>query len=179
MNAQPSDHIALRAGTPDDREALCALHIRSWQRHYANDLPANCLGEALTLDMTKRWASRTFSWPELILVAETLPDTNDPKPAFIGFVCVLAKNQPPLIDNLHVDACWQSQGIGRALLQRVFELLFQRGFQTVELEVLESNTSARRFYAQMGGQDTGGGWCTLMGQSVAERYVRFDLIRPT
>jgi ribosomal protein S18 acetylase RimI-like enzyme len=54
--------------------------------------------------------------------------------------------------HLHIDLLprIQGQGIGRALLERLFESLHRAGAEGVHLGVAEENERARRFYSHLG-----------------------------
>ena len=54
------------------------------------------------------------------------------------------------LKDLVVHAGHQGQGIGQALLARVFAVYAQRGEACVDLKVMEGNTTARRLYERAG-----------------------------
>ena len=54
------------------------------------------------------------------------------------------------LKDLVVHARHQGQGIGQALLARVFAVYAQRGEPCVDLKVMEGNTTARRLYERAG-----------------------------
>lgn len=159
----------IRQANLEDREAIYQLHLKSWQTNYGNELSQNILETKVPDEMAAKWAKRTLRWPEIILVAESGPETKK----IVGFVCALADREVPLIDNLHVLSEVQSRGVGAKLLGAVLTKLAMSGFETATLEVLESNERARRFYTSMGGEDIGRFWFDFMGKKVPERHFRF------
>lgn len=79
----------------------------------------------------------------------------DPQLCFIamrsGIVVGVAQGwTSAYLKDLVVHARHQGQGIGRALLARVFEVYAQRGEPCVDLKVMEGNTAARRLYERAG-----------------------------
>jgi len=54
------------------------------------------------------------------------------------------------LKDLVVHAGHQGQGIGQALLARMFAVYAQRGEPCVDLKVMEDNTKARRLYERAG-----------------------------
>lgn len=54
------------------------------------------------------------------------------------------------VNALAVEAGYQSQGVGRALLQHVIDTATQEGFGTVSLMALEQNTAAMKLYEAVG-----------------------------
>lgn len=155
MTYQTPKEILLRDATTDDRGALGALHTRSWRANYSKELRPTSLGDVRENDMRNQWATRSFARPELIIVAEVTDERRHHVTSIAGFICVLADNDPPLIDNLHVVSEWPSHGLGATLVQSALERLSHKGFEAAVLGVLASNTRARQFYARIGGQDTG------------------------
>ncbi|MEZ4733056.1 MAG: GNAT family N-acetyltransferase [Caldilineaceae bacterium] len=59
------------------------------------------------------------------------------------------------IGALYVQPAYQSQGIGRQLVQAVAAYLATTGITTLHIAVLAANTPARRFYEAIGGQVVG------------------------
>lgn len=165
MNAQ------IREATADDREAICALHLASWQANYDIELTQDTLNNVLPEMMRETWVNRTFEWPEVTLVAHSNGEERD----MLGFVCAFADRNPPLIDNLHVRQNAQSGGIGALLLTGVLNHLRDHDFEQAHLEVLEKNHRALAFYARMGGREIGRFKGKLVGKEIDERRFQFDV----
>jgi ribosomal protein S18 acetylase RimI-like enzyme len=62
--------------------------------------------------------------------------------------------EPPegqlFVDSLAVAESARGQGVGTRLLQAIFEYAHQAGFQTVGLDVVDTNPRARRLYERLG-----------------------------
>jgi len=54
------------------------------------------------------------------------------------------------LEDLYVSACRRSQGLGRALLQRLSELARERGCSRMDWMVQADNHAAQAFYANLG-----------------------------
>ena len=86
-----------------------------------------------------------------------------------GYVCTLMEHSRMLIGygiltlavgechllNLSIDASWQGQGFGRALLLHHIDLARSRNAMTMLLEVRPSNVAARALYRDVGFQQLG------------------------
>ena len=158
----------LRDATPQDRSAICALHAHSWRRTYAETLPAEALDASLDDMMKAKWGARDFALPDFGLIAED-------GGVAIGFVYVLSGREPPLIDNLHIATDRQSRGIGSALLTAAFDRLRALGATDAMLTVLSGNERGMTFYRRMGGREIAPVHGAILGHSVVERRMVFDL----
>lgn len=158
----------IRPATGQDRDAICALHLASWQDSYGVELPKAVLRDDLPAYLKGKWARRRLKAPELVLVSEA-----DGRVA--GFVCVLTDHTPPLIDNLHVAPDLRGRGIGAALLRAAREVLWIEGHDRAYLTVLQSNPRAVKFYLAQGGQDGGAVDDILVGRPVKAQRIDFVL----
>lgn len=59
------------------------------------------------------------------------------------------------IEGIVVSEKAQGQGIGTALMQAVFEQARNKGYKSIQLEVINTNPDARRLYHRLGFKDTG------------------------
>jgi GNAT superfamily N-acetyltransferase len=145
---------SIRLGTPDDAEAIAALHAESWRSAYRGLVPDDDLGDGLGAERLQFWHKR-FAAPDPDRRVVFLAMSDD---RLIGFACVLADADPehgPLLDNLHVKPGWRGQGIGARLLDKARE--WSRAIapgQPMHLWVLEGNAPARRFYRNQGGVES-------------------------
>lgn len=158
----------IRPATEDDRAAIVALQLRSWQSAYGIVLPQNYMHDGrMESDLSGKWAKRTFDKPLITLVSQDLS----------GFVCVDCTRNPPLIDNLHVDPDRRSNGIGAALMRAAFAALRVEGIDATYLTVLTGNTRAITFYESLGGQRSGPIQEDLFGHPVTAYRMDFDLLQ--
>lgn len=135
--------MKIRAATVHDLPAIRDIHTLSWRTAYAGMLSDAFLGAPLETWMAEAWAEMPAG-EVMLLVAETLD--------IVGFACVRCDHADgPLLDNLHVAQAMQGQGVGVALMQEAVKRLADMGKTGLWLEVLAENTSARRFYARLGG----------------------------
>ena len=145
--------ISIRYGSPDDADAIAALHAESWRSAYRGLVPEDELGEALDGERREFWRTR-FAAPDPGRRVVFLATSGD---VLVGFACLLADADPdhgPLLDNLHVKPGWRGHGIGARLLQesRAWARAIAPG-QPMHLWVLEGNMPARRFYEHQGGAE--------------------------
>lgn len=83
----------------------------------------------------------------------------DPDGTAVGYAFTRVTNGMPgwrepdrlgLVETLTVTAGRRGAGVGKALLDRVYAELAPLGVQTVALDVVATNTAARRFYEREG-----------------------------
>jgi ribosomal protein S18 acetylase RimI-like enzyme len=177
-----SESILLRNATRADARGIAALHADNWRRSYRGNfrdayLDGDVHGERLAA-WTARLAERK---PNQFVCVATLDDETSRTDRIVGFVCAFGAHDRTwgsFIDNLHVDAALQGNGIGTGLMRQAAAWLVQRfPAERVYLLVWESNP-ARSLYERLGGRDAevvsvenpGGG---------AGRYHRFVWDRPS
>ena len=126
--------LALVEATADSGRALCALHSDS------------ILGLAAL-----RYGGRRFLSPRLRSCVSAAGILRGPLAcASLGIVGHGAKPDEMYVEALAVGAGSRGQGIGRALLQHAFELARDEGLAAVSLDVVDTNTGARRLYERAG-----------------------------
>lgn len=54
------------------------------------------------------------------------------------------------VDDLYVNDQYRGRGIGRAMLEKIASLASERGFERIDLLVLETNAGAIEFYKSLG-----------------------------
>jgi [ribosomal protein S18]-alanine N-acetyltransferase len=72
-----------------------------------------------------------------------------------GYVVAIDAADEGEILNLAVAPQGRRRGLGRALVERVLDVLSGRGARQIYLEVRESNAPARRLYAALGFREVG------------------------
>lgn len=73
----------------------------------------------------------------------------------IGLVAVRTIAGDAEILNLAIDPVWRGRGLGRSLLETALASCKAKGARSVFLEVRESNSVARAFYAALGFVEAG------------------------
>lgn len=118
------------------------IHSESWRDAYAGLLPNDYLKDQVRHDLRDHWEQQEILPEDVVMVAEI---NSDP----VGFIAVWCRPSP-FIDNLHVLPSLRSGGIGTALIKAAADKLIEKGHITAYLWVFENNTSAIRFYEQLG-----------------------------
>lgn len=146
----PSTEPWFRMATPDDAQAIAALHAGSWQRHYRGVYSDAFLDDEVPGYLLRLWSRRLTS-PDPR--ARTILAERDG--AVVGFAhTVLGENATwgALLDNLHVVYGLKRQGVGTRLLAMTARtVLDEEPSSGLYLWVLERNTGARAFYEARGG----------------------------
>ena len=65
-------------------------------------------------------------------------------------VSVMTKRQVLLIDALANDEQYRNYGVGRKMMEYIFDYARQTGYQSVELQAIAGNTAAIEFYRHLG-----------------------------
>ncbi len=168
--------VALRRGRPADAPAIARVYVATWQAAYAGLVPDAYLVAMTEAGQARQWRALLGSGRgrETLLVAET-PGAGGTRSAggtIVGFgscgparPCGLAYRGE--VYTLYVDGDWQNRGIGRALLDGLFEALRDQGLPNAVVWVLAANPS-RFFYRALGGTVVAERHEAFAGTSLAE-----------
>jgi GNAT superfamily N-acetyltransferase len=155
--AGPAPRVLIRPATPDDADAIGAVHVRAWQTGYSGQLPDELLDGLSITDRQRTWRARLdagLEGDQLMLVAEDPDDghvcgwssigrlnegSDDLDPDVVGQLWAI---------NLEPEA-W-GRGIGTALFATSTARLAERGHAEAVLWCLATNARARRFYEREG-----------------------------
>ncbi|MFD0686519.1 GNAT family N-acetyltransferase [Actinomadura fibrosa] len=169
--------LTIRFAGPDDAEAVESARGRSWRAAYAGLLP-DAVIERLTgpAEVERRRGWLAANPAGRMLLAEV-----DGAPA--GMAAYGPERRVPdgpvpgrsrvEVYSLYVAPEHWSDGVGRALLERVADEARAAGHDRLVLWVLETNARARRFYGRAGLTSTGRTDAELAGHVISEvRYER-------
>ena len=177
--------MKIRRAAPADAQAIGRVHVETWQSTYAGMLPDAMLAR-MSEARQAAWWSRALADPREsrgIFVAD------DEEMGVVGFgSCGPVRDTPEGLDGiesrvgevylLYVEPDFQNQGIGRRLLDALFQQLRADGFDTAVLWMLAENPT-RFFYEGLGGDVVGDRTDTLGGADVEEiAYAWRDLDAP-
>jgi ribosomal protein S18 acetylase RimI-like enzyme len=143
--------------TPEDAEALGAMHVTSWRETYSGLLPDKMLA---SLSAESRAAAWTKIMQEPATQASTLIYLAEHDAAIVGFGSCGAQRTESLktkgydgeIGAIYVLREFQKRKIGTHLFRAMSSDLIRRGFNAAALWVLRDNLKARRFYEHFGGK---------------------------
>jgi GNAT superfamily N-acetyltransferase len=147
--------ITLRPACLADVPAIAALHVKVWRHAYRDLAPASAHAALDEARRRQQWQAMLSSCPasEYGLVA-----LRDGAIAGIGY-CGEA-DKPALagygeVRLLYVDQDHAGQGIGRALMKAMADLLAAAGHRRLALGVVDGNLPAIAFYQALGGRIAG------------------------
>lgn len=147
----------IRTASPDDAQALAAMHVASWRETYTGLLPDKMLS-SLSID------SRAAAWIKIMREPTTDLSTvihlAEHAGAIVGFGSCGAQRTENLqtkgydgeVSGIYVLREFQKRMIGLRLFRAMSSSLQQRRFRAAALWVLRENLSARRFYERLGGK---------------------------
>jgi ribosomal protein S18 acetylase RimI-like enzyme len=146
--------IEYRPAGPADADAVALLHTRSWRENYRGSFSDAFLDRELPDERLRVWRDRLDERPRNQFVEIAVDGTE-----LVGFVCAYGAHEPrwgSFVDNLHVAKAAKRTGIGASLMRRAGAWLAHSYPDLgVYLWVLETNSSARRFYERLGAQNAG------------------------
>lgn len=132
--------MKIRPATPDDVDSMVALAA------------ASTSAARWTRDQYRKLFSSNEASQRLALVAEDEPSSLTP---VVGFLVARHLGPEWELENIVVALSAQRKGIGKSLLDALFDAARETNSQAVFLEVRESNTAARRLYEKAGFQQQG------------------------
>lgn len=149
--------IVIREARAVDAPAIARVHVESWRSAYAGLLPDSVLVQMCEHTHTAEWA-RVLGQRrnrEIVLVADA------GEHGVIGFGSCGRGREKRLVHageifTLYILPEFQDRGIGRRLLNRLFDAMVSRGMKSAIAWVLAENPS--RFFYE-----------TMRGRRVAER----------
>ena len=146
--------IEYRPAKPSDADAIALLHTRSWRENYRGAFHDAFLDGDLPEERLRVWR-KTLDHPPENQFVQIAADGAD----LVGFVCAYGAHDPQwgsFVDNLHVGNAAKGTGIGSSLMRQAGAWLASLYPDLgVYLWVLETNSSARRFYEGLGAQNAG------------------------
>ena len=168
--------IEYRPAVPPDAEAVALLHARSWRENNRGAFSDEFLDGELPEERLRVWRKRLDHPPENQFVQVAVDGAD-----LVGFVCAYGAHDPQwgsLIDNLHVAGASKRNGIGSSLMGQAGAWLgpLYSGLG-VYLWVLETNSSARRFYERLSAENAGVSVMETHGGAMV-RSCRYTWPRP-
>jgi len=147
--------LRFRLATAADADAVAHLHADSWRRHYRGAYSDAFLDGDVVADRIETWRERLRERDprRCTILAECA--------GAIGFANTYLEQDETwgaLLDNLHVGAAHQRQGVGAMLIARTADAVVERSGADrtgLYLWVLEQNGAARAFYEALGASPAG------------------------
>jgi L-amino acid N-acyltransferase YncA len=157
--------FSIRPAKIDDATAIATVQVESWNSTYQGIVP-NVFLDTLTVDaQTAQWLAQLGENGPLIHIAE---DAN----GVFGFACggPLRESWKAYESELYAIYVLQSRqraGVGRELSRALCAGLYDRGFRSMLVWVLEENPSVA-FYKRLGGIEEVHKTITLGGKDLRE-----------
>ncbi|MFZ1412984.1 MAG: GNAT family N-acetyltransferase [Defluviicoccus sp.] len=169
--------LTLRTAEPEDAEPIARVYVNAWRATYPGVVPNEVLVRMSVRAQARQWALvlRQRGRPQAVIVAE------DRAAGIIGMgSCGEARAtglpQSGEIYTLYVAPGHQDNGVGSALLSRLFDVLADRGLNSALVWVLDGNP-ARFFYEAMGGRRVAVRMETLWNKELTQVAYGWDDVR--
>jgi ribosomal protein S18 acetylase RimI-like enzyme len=145
--------IEIRKATPEDRDAVIALHISLSQFAYGHIFSEAYLMGTLIEDKHALWGQRLGSVPDNDELAIQVAEMDG---VVVGFSCFVFDDgdiRGAYLHNLYVDHAAQHKGVARRLIAAGLERFPARfAHRPVYLKALEENRPACAIYERLGGE---------------------------
>ncbi len=170
--------VRCRLGIKTDAQAIAEVYVETWRSAYAGSLPDKVLINMSVARQAVSWAGALERRSgEKVVVAEA-PDHGIIGVGSAGFNRVRNSRFEGEVYTLYVAPDFQNQGVGAALLIRLFEELLALGLTSAVIWVLYPNPS-RYFYEVMGGKRVGDRNEVLWGEKMKEIAYGWDDLKKT
>lgn len=140
--------ITIRHATPNDLETLLQLTIRLGELELLPQRAPEMFWQG-DAEWIKTWARERPANRDIVVAT-------DAEDQVLGFLMYVIRedwlsHEPNIyIDSLAVSDQAEGLGIGSRLLERVEEIAQEQGIKILSLQVVGTNTRARRLYQKMG-----------------------------
>jgi GNAT superfamily N-acetyltransferase len=167
-----------RRAATGDAEAIAALHIRSWQTAYRQQLPAAYLDALDAMERAAHWRTLIATPGVVVLVREVVGT---------GLVAFCAAGPSRDADaaptdweiyNLHAAPEARGLGYGGELFDAAVALAREAGCIALTLWVVEENAPARAFYARRGMHVDGGRQVHVLAPGAELHELRYRMTLP-
>lgn len=146
-----------------DISAIAALYCRSWKTTYRGLLADDFLDAMNEAESAADWQNFLAETGCCIYVAKadaSPENAADPSAeaacaSLLGFAAVSPDHDDPslcYLASLHVTKEAQGQGVGTALIQRVFAHAREAGAPALTISIVKGNENARRLYTKLGAE---------------------------
>ena len=139
--------LTTRKAIYEDYACIANIHFSSWNAAYAELLPATYVNKANSLPAKVKMWQKIIVHPDVsVWIAY---DDNKPQSS-VGFIGCFNKGDDCEITTLYVLPEYQGLGIGSQLMTTLLEEVSNSTMHQLYLWVLETNTTAMRFYNKFG-----------------------------
>lgn len=166
--------MKIRQANMKDIEGIAKVHVDSWRTTYAEIIPVDFLNGLTYEARQDLWRKNLLQADNYVLVAE------DASGQIIGFADTSkrASNEEENttdLTSIYLSESTQGQGVGKLLLQRLFEYYEQQGYSKVYVDLLADNKT-RFFYEYYGAKFVKSIQISIGGKIVDEYvYVWTDI----
>lgn len=166
--------MQIRQARAKDAAGIAKVHVDSWRTTYKNILPAEFLANLSYGQRTALWDSNISDQTNYVVVAENADGT------IIGFGTAAKRKNNTVegaadLTSIYLLADYQSQGIGKLLMAKLFLHFKQWGYKNVFVEVLEENKT-RYFYEYYGAKAIKSVEIKMAGTVLKELIYEWDQI---
>lgn len=131
----------------EDADSIASVHVKSWKTTYAGIVPGSYLASLNAESRARNWREQLGAGAATVLVAED-------ETGVFGFVCGgklrdLVEGFDAELYAIYLLEEKQRRGAGKALTRQLASILYDRGFFSLIVWVLETNPAVE-FYRHLG-----------------------------
>ena len=145
--------LTIRPASPSDAAALQHVGVASYREHFSEIWTAAGIEAFIAADFSDQALSATLAAPQRHLWLLACEDGDRP----VGYAKInwdtadpIAGRQGAELQKIYFLKSCVGKGYGRQLWTRIVDCVGERSLSRIWLDVLKSNTSARRFYERNG-----------------------------
>ena len=142
--------MIIRRATLEDVKGIAKVHVDTWRTAYKNIIPDSFLASLSYEKRETSWALNLNKVDNVVFVAEN--DAGE----IIGFADTSRREENEDVESIDLTSlylleAYQGKGIGKMLLQALFEHYKTKGYKRVYVDVLAENKT-RHFYEYYGAE---------------------------
>lgn len=160
--------IKIRQAEYEDLIGLASIQIRSWRNAFNNILSDSTLNKYTYLDKCLKILENIYNSNKGYFYIASINE--NPCAELFWRKCTESEHAAEIVSLHSIPECW-GQGVGKAIIDKATDDIFNSGLKTVYLWVFEQNKRARRFYEKCGFIADGATRISIYDNAAEVRYT--------
>ena len=164
--------MKIRKAVLEDAEGIAKVHVDSWRTTYKEIIPSSYLNNLSYAQRTEMWKKNISKEENYVVVAE------EKNGQIIGFADSWKRKNNTTensgdLTSIYLLEEYQGKGIGKMLLNELFNHYKEMGYEKIFVEVLEDNKT-RYFYEHYGAKLVDTSQIKIGGEILNELIYEWD-----